>query len=156
MLVNLDVYVEHANLSEEFWELFLCRHVILLDQIFLNLFLDLLLRLRVVRVCVHQPCHLFLILLFLLHLGLEFIANDFFKFLSVTGLEGCSQLWIVLLQEGSLVRIVCPDLLDLVYFLSDPLIQLIMIQRIEHLIEIHLRCSLDLLHVLVERPEEVA
>lgn len=53
------------------------------------------------------------------------------------------------------MRIIGPNLLNLIYFLSDPLIQLIMEQRIEHLIEIHLRCSLNLLHVLVQCSEEV-
>ena len=53
------------------------------------------------------------------------------------------------------MRIIHPDLLDLVHFLTDPLIQLIVIQRIEHLVEIHLWRSLNLLDILIELPEEI-
>lgn len=53
------------------------------------------------------------------------------------------------------MRIVGPNLLNLVDFHLDPLIHLIVIERVEHLVEVHFGRALDLLHVLVQRGEEV-
>lgn len=51
--------------------------------------------------------------------------------------------------------IIGPYLLDLIDFLPDPLIHLVVVERIEHLVEVHLWGAADLLHVLVQRGEKV-
>lgn len=50
--------------------------------------------------------------------------------------------------------IIGPNLLDLIDLLPDPLIHLVVVERIEHLVEVHLWCAVDLLHVLVQRGEK--
>ena len=53
------------------------------------------------------------------------------------------------------MRIIGPYLLDLVNFLPNALIQLVVEQRVEHLVEVHSGRSRYLLNVLVQRREEV-
>jgi hypothetical protein len=57
LFVDCNIDVEHCNLSEKLRELFLRSGIVLLDQTLLDLLLNLLLRLGIVWISVHQFGH---------------------------------------------------------------------------------------------------
>lgn len=134
-LVYCDVYVKHTNLSKKFWELLLSGGVVLRNQSFSNFFFNLLLSVRVVWISVHKFSHPFLLLPLGVHLNLQLLSHDFLKSPLVVSLKCCSQLGVVSFQESSLMRIIEPNLLELIYLFFNSLILLVVKQTTEHLIE---------------------
>mmetsp|Transcript_18962 Transcript_18962/g.29088 ORF Transcript_18962/g.29088 Transcript_18962/m.29088 type:complete len:240 (+) Transcript_18962:531-1250(+) len=153
MLVDLDVDVEHGDLAEELGELLLGEHVVLLDQVFPDVFFDLFLGLHVVGVGVHQASLPFLLFLLRFLLLLHLLANESFNGSEVALLEGLSQGRVPCFERSPHVGVVGPQVLDLVNLLADHSLLLVVEETVEHLVEIHLRSSL--LHVIVQRREEV-
>ena len=138
MLVDLDIYVEHANLSEELRELFLGCHVVLVDQVFLNLLFNLFLSLSVVGVCVHESCHSLLFFSSCFELFLQTGTYHLFNFVLVARLKSCCQFLILGFELSSEVRIFGPTFLEIFYLSFNLLILLIVINLVKHLIERHL------------------
>ena len=151
-LVHRDVNIKHTNLTEEFRELLLGRHVVLLDKVLLDLFFDELLSLGVVRIRIHELGFALLLFPLRLHISLQFFLNDLFDFILVSRLKRSRQLRIVILEERSLVKVAVPDLADGGRLAPYLLRQLIMVKLVEHLIEVHLGSAR---YVTLERREEV-
>lgn len=68
----------------------------------------------------------------------QLFSNDLLNQIHITRTQGLRQLRMILPNEGPLMRIIAPNLLDSINFSFDLLILLIMEQCIKHLIKIHL------------------
>jgi hypothetical protein len=105
MAIELAVDVKHGDLTEKLWEILLDHIVLFIYHILTYVFFDLFLGLNIVRVSVHEPIHLFHLLLLSVHLVFESSANNLSQLNIIISRDGITQLWVLVKDVVKLVGV---------------------------------------------------
>jgi hypothetical protein len=104
--IHLTSDVQHGYVTEELREHLLCELIILVYELFTNLFLDFFLRCLVIRVSIHQSVLLLHLFSLMLHVLFQSFSHYLTDFKVIFSRYGVAQLWILVQNIVKLLRIV--------------------------------------------------